>query len=155
MPEITAIVTLLHTLSAVVWVGGMFFAYVMVRPSLGFLEPPQRLKVWNNIFARFFPVVWVAVIILPVTGYHQVYADFGDFSQAGMHVTVMHMIALVMIGLFAFMYAYPYRLFKYAVAAEEWKPAANYLGTIRTVVGINTVLGLLTVAVGSSGRFWG
>jgi len=155
MPDISSIATLLHTLSAVIWVGGMFFAYVMVRPSLGFLEPPQRLRLWHNIFMRFFPLVWGIVVILPVTGYHQVYADFGDFSQAGMHVTVMHWIGLVMIALFVFLYFMPYRHFRAAVAAEDWMTAAGHLATIRTIVGSNTVLGLLTVAVGSSGRFWG
>ena len=29
----------LHTLAAVIWVGGMFFAYLVLRPSAGALEP--------------------------------------------------------------------------------------------------------------------
>jgi uncharacterized membrane protein len=30
-----------HTLGAVVWVGGMFAIYVCLRPALSTLEPPQ------------------------------------------------------------------------------------------------------------------
>jgi len=30
-----------HVLCAVLWVGGMFFAYVVLRPSLSVLEPMQ------------------------------------------------------------------------------------------------------------------
>ena len=42
----------LHILGAVVWVGGMFAAYVCLRPAAGALEPPQRLKLWRGFFAR-------------------------------------------------------------------------------------------------------
>ena len=35
----------LHTLAAVIWVGGMFFAYLVLRPSAGALarNPPAAL----------------------------------------------------------------------------------------------------------------
>ena len=46
---------LLHVVSAVLWVGGMFFAHVCLRPIVvGQLEPPQRLKLWVGVFGRFF-----------------------------------------------------------------------------------------------------
>ena len=51
----------LHILGAVVWVGGMFAAYVCLRPAAGALEPPQRLTLWRGFFAKFFPWVWVSV----------------------------------------------------------------------------------------------
>ena len=39
---ILSIALTLHLLSAVVWVGGMFAAYLCLRPAAGPLEPPQR-----------------------------------------------------------------------------------------------------------------
>ena len=44
----------LHLLSDVIWIGGMFLAYVAVRPAaLEVLEPPQRLRLWaGKSFAR-------------------------------------------------------------------------------------------------------
>ena len=33
----------IHTLAAAIWVGGMFFAYMVLRPSAGPLEAPVRL----------------------------------------------------------------------------------------------------------------
>ena len=33
----------LHILAAVVWVGGIFFAYMVLRPSAGPLEPPDAV----------------------------------------------------------------------------------------------------------------
>jgi uncharacterized membrane protein len=40
----TAVALALHIFGAVVWVGGMFAIYVCLRPALGTLEPPQRLR---------------------------------------------------------------------------------------------------------------
>jgi uncharacterized membrane protein len=43
----------LHIFGAVVWVGGMFAIYVCLRPALGTLEPPQRLRLTHLLhFAR-------------------------------------------------------------------------------------------------------
>src|SRR5215467_14171328 len=53
----TAVLLALHILAATVWVGGMFAAYLCLRPAAGFLEGPQRLQLWRNFFAKFFP--WV------------------------------------------------------------------------------------------------
>jgi putative copper export protein len=33
----------LHILGAIVWVGGMFFAYMVLRPAAGEMEGPTRL----------------------------------------------------------------------------------------------------------------
>ena len=38
----------LHVVAAIIWVGGMFFAYVMVRPAMGGLTPPDPVKMWGN-----------------------------------------------------------------------------------------------------------
>jgi uncharacterized membrane protein len=41
------------------------------------------------------------------------------------------------------------------VARRDIPEAARQLNQIRWIVTVNLVLGLVTVAVGSSGRFWG
>ena len=35
----SAAATALHVLAAVVWVGGMFFAYLVLRPAVGGIAP--------------------------------------------------------------------------------------------------------------------
>ena len=50
-----------HLLSAVIWVGGMFFAYLVLRPSLSVLEPAQRIALHQQVFRRFFLFVWHAI----------------------------------------------------------------------------------------------
>ena len=32
----------LHLLAAVIWVGGMFFAYIAMRPAAQFLDPAMQ-----------------------------------------------------------------------------------------------------------------
>ena len=155
MPDSTIIFSAIHGLAATVWVGGMFFAYFILRPSLGQLEPPQRLAVWNSVFKRFLKLVWIIVIALPLTGYAQVYTDFGDFDSAGLAINSMHIVGLLMIALFVYLYVGPYQKFGAAVAASEWPVAAGHLNSIRQIVHANTMLGLITVVIGSSGRFWG
>ena len=59
-----------HILAIVIWVGGMFFAYMALRPAAAsVLEPQQRLTLWSAVFARFFPWVWLAVISILASGY--------------------------------------------------------------------------------------
>lgn len=150
----TVIAVAIHILAAVVWVGGMFFAYLILRPSAGPLEPPERLKLWSRVFARFFPWVWAAVVALPATGYWQVMMDFGGFKNVGLHVHVMQALGLVMIFLYVYLFGGPYTRFQKAVAAADWPAAGGQLNTIRRIVGTNLVLGLIVSAVGASGRFW-
>jgi uncharacterized membrane protein len=60
----------LHLLSAVVWVGGMFFAYVCLRPvAAQLLDPPVRLTLWSRVFTKFFNFVWLSIILLIITGH--------------------------------------------------------------------------------------
>lgn len=144
----------LHALAAALWVGGMFFAYVVLRPAIGFMEPPHRLTMWNNVFDRFFRLVWVLVVALPATGYYAVYADFGGFAQSGLHVNVMHGLGWIMIAIFVFLFAGPYRRYRAAVAAGDWAAAGTVLTVIRRAIAVNLSLGLLTIAIGASGRLW-
>ena len=56
----------LHLLGVVVWVGGMFFAHMALRPSVQALDPPQRLPLLAATLSRF--LTWVAVAVLLILG---------------------------------------------------------------------------------------
>ncbi len=145
----------LHVLAAILWVGGMFFAHQVLRPvAAAGLEPPDRQTIWNGVFQRFFAWVWAAVLLIPVTGYWFIFAVYGGMANVGLHVHIMNGIGLVMIALFVFLFFVPYRGFKQAVAEARWPDGKRYLDRIRTIVGINLVLGLITAAVASGGRFF-
>ncbi|MFL6621819.1 MAG: CopD family protein [Sulfurifustis sp.] len=146
----------LHILCAVLWVGGMFFAYVALRPvAADLLEPPLRLSLWARTFARFFPWVWAAIVILPITGYWTILYVFEGFRSAGIHVHVMQAIGWTMIVIFLHVYFAPFQRLKRAVAAKDWAAGGKQLGQIRRLIGINLILGLITVVVATGGRYLG
>lgn len=145
----------LHTLAAAVWVGGMFFAHQVLRPvAAQQLEPPQRLKLWSGVFSRFFPWVWVFVIILPLTGYWLVFKLFGGMNSVGTHIHVMQGLGWVMILMFMHLYFAPYKRIREAVITENWPEAGKQLNQIRRIVGINLVLGLIVIAAAAGGRYF-
>ncbi|UTW11894.1 CopD family protein [Marinobacterium rhizophilum] len=135
----------LHLLAAVIWVGGMFFAYQCLRPvAARVLEPPQRLTLWCHLFSRFFVWVWVAVVTLVVSG-HGMIALMGGMARVGLHIHVMLVTGYLMVALFLHLYFAPYQRLKKAVGASDWPLAATQLNQIRRFVGINLLLGLITV----------
>ena len=149
-----ALLIALHVLAAVVWVGGMFFAYMVLRPSAGPLAADARLQLWHRVFSRFFPWVWASIIVLLLSGYGMMALAFGGFAGAPLYVNVMQGIGIVMMLLFAHLYFVPWRRFSIAVAGKDFPAAAEGLNQIRRIVAVNLVLGLLTIVVGASGRFW-
>ena len=144
----------LHILAAVIWVGGMFFAYVVLRPSAGALEPALRLPLWGRVFSRFFPWVWASIVALLASGYGMVFFFFAGFSGVGLHIHVMQGTGIVMILLFLHLFFAPWRRFQGAIAAGDLATAGKNLETIRILVATNLVVGLITVVVGASGRYW-
>jgi uncharacterized membrane protein len=149
-----SIAILLHVLASVVWVGGMFFAYMCLRPvAASMLEPPVRLTLWDRVFARFFPWVWLSVALILATGFWILFEVLGGFATAGWHVHTMLALGLVMMGIYAHVFFAPYRRLKKAVAAQDWPAGGKQLATIRRLVGINTILGIVTISVGAGGRY--
>jgi uncharacterized membrane protein len=152
---VATIVLIFHALSAVVWVGGMFFAHQVLRPAATLLEPGPRLLLWSRVLGRFSAWVIAAIVLLLVSGYTLVFVVFGGFSRVGIHIHLMQGIGILMMLLFFHLYFAPWRRFQAAVARENWAEGGRQLGQIRTIVTINLVLGLVVVAIGSSGRYWG
>ena len=146
---------ILHILSAVVWVGGMFFALLVLRPATGPLEPAARLALWERVFSRFFGWVFAAIVLLLASGYAMVFGVFAGFRGIGVHVHIMQATGIVMMLLFFHLYFASWRRFRAALARDDRAQAARQLNQIRWIVAINLILGLLTVAIGSSGRYWG
>ena len=149
-----AILVALHALAAVIWVGGMFFAYMVLRPAAGPLETPARLALWQRVFGRFFPWVWASIAVLLISGYAMLMMRFGGFAGAPPHINVMQLTGIAMMLLFLHLFFAPWRRFSRAVDAEALADAGVALSQIRRIVAINLALGLLTLAVGASGRFW-
>ena len=144
----------LHALAAIVWVGGMAFAYLYLRPAAGPLDGPVRLGLWQRVFARFFVWVWIAAVVLPVTGYVMVWGQWGGFESMPLHAHLMHGLGWTMVAIFLYLWVGPYRRFKAALAAGDPPAAAAALDRIRLIVKTNLAIGLINAAIGASGRYW-
>ena len=143
----------LHVLAAAVWIGGMFFAYVCLRPVLGQEEPTVRLKLWARVFGKFFPWVSMCIAILFVTGFLMIYS-FGGFQVVGNYVYAMLVGAVLMTAIFKFVYAAPFKHLKRAVEEQNNKVAAFALGTIRKLVLTNLILGVTVVVIATTLKGW-
>jgi uncharacterized membrane protein len=142
----------LHILGFTIWVGGMFFAYMALRPVAAMrLEPQQRLPLWEGVFGKFFPWVWLCVAVILGSGLFMM----AQLGKPPMYVSAMFGLGIVMMLLFAHVFFAPFRRLKRAVAAQDWQAGGAALGQIRMLIGINLSLGLLTILVGSLGVLLG
>jgi uncharacterized membrane protein len=141
----------LHVAGVAVWVGGMFFAYLCLRPTAGeVLEPPVRLRLWRGVFERFFRWVWAAVVLILASG-GAIMANAG-LAEAPPSWHLMATIGVVMVAVFVYVFFGPYPALRRAVDVQDWPAAGAALNRIRQAVGLNLVLGLVNIAVGTLGR---
>jgi uncharacterized membrane protein len=150
-----AFATGLHSLAAIVWVGGMFLIYVCLRPAHGVLPPPERIRLMTGVFQRFFPWVWASILALLASGYWIVFAGYAGFASSPQHIHIMQATGILMMLLFLHLYFAPWKRMRRAAEAEDWQEAARNMGQMRRIVAANLALGLITAAIGASGRFWG
>ena len=144
----------LHVLAVVVWVGGMFFAYMALRPvAASVLEPPLRLTLWAGVFDKFFPWVWTAAVLILATGLYMLMLLGG--LAAPHYALTMLVLGVVMMLIFGHVFFAPYKKLKRAVAQQDWKTGGAAPGQIRRLIGINLGIGLLTIAVAFLGRALG
>ena len=152
---IATVALIVHAVAAAVWVGGMFFALLALRPATAPLEAGPRLELWARVLGRFFCWVIAAIVLLLASGYGMIFGVYAGFRGMGLHIHLMQGIGIVMMLLFLHLYFAPWRRFQAALAGADYPAAAGQLNQIRTIVMVNLILGLVTVAVGSSGRYWG
>ena len=145
----------LHLLAAVFWVGGMFWAFRVLRPASLQLEPPARLNLWLGVFDRFFRWVWLFILLIVVSGYIDWIWRLGNLESIPLYLHLMQGIGWLMIVLFAWMYFVPFQAFKRAVEAQVFPEAGALLNNkIRPVIAINLTLGTLEIIIGSAGKFF-
>ena len=143
----------LHALAATLWVGGLFFAYVCLRPAAATLEAPVRVALWSEALARFYPWVGVAIALLLATGLWMTFAVMGGMKQVGVHVHLMLGAGIAMMLLAAHVWFAPLKRLRRAVAENHWTDAGKALHQIRIFIAASLALGVLVVAVGSGGRY--
>jgi len=133
-----------HVLCAMIWVGGMFFAYLILRPSLSVLDPPQRMLLHTQIFRRFFLVVWHVMPLLLLTGGAMLFGLYGGMANVPWNVNAMMAVGIVMAVVFVVLVFGPYARFRRTT--DRTRMASN-LDAVRKLIGLNLVLGLITVVL--------
>jgi len=150
----SALALALHVLAAIIWVGGMFFAYLAVRPALAELDTKHRARVWAAIFRRFFPWVWACVVALLASGFYLAIISFDSLSQAPVFVHVMMGLGIVMMAVFAYVFFVPYPQLKTAVQTGSEPLAVHAMVRIRLLIAVNLSLGIVVVLVGMLGSYF-
>ncbi|MEO8487979.1 MAG: CopD family protein [Betaproteobacteria bacterium] len=146
-----AIARWLHLMGVVVWIGGMFFAHLALRPAALALPPPARLALMSTTLSRF--LAWAGVAVVAILGSGAWMAmPMGGLGALGVSVHAMTAIGLVMALVYAYIVAAPYRTLRTEVAASHWEAAGAAMATIRRLVALNLALGLLTIAIAVLGR---
>ncbi|HTW28087.1 MAG TPA: CopD family protein [Acetobacteraceae bacterium] len=140
-----AILLALHLLAVTAWVGGMFFALVVLRPSLVVLEPRARLALHRQVFRRFFLVVWHAMPVTILSGLGMVWTVYGGFAQASPWVHLMALGGIVMAGIFIAAVFRPWRELKAALDDGDAARAVAAVDRVRRLVQINLGLGVITI----------
>ncbi len=142
-----------HVLGAVIWVGGMAFALMVLRPAVHeVLEPPQRLALMAAVFRRFFLIIWHAMPIVILSGWALFFTWHGGFSTAAWNLHAMHLIGLIMGLVFLGVFFGPWRAMRLALAAENRPAAARAVESIRKLIVMNLILGLGVIAISLIGR---
>lgn len=152
MFDTNSIIKLLHLVAATVWMGGMTFMLVALRPAaLQVLEPQVRARLMVVVWRRFFNLVLGAVAVLLLTGGHLYTSAIRAVKAAtgagnlplGWHLMAALGVAMVLI--FGHIYFAGFRQFQRALAASDGALAAKAAAQINRLVMINFALGWLAI----------
>jgi uncharacterized membrane protein len=134
----------LHLLAAIVWLGGISFMLLALRPAAAeLLAPPQRLPLIARVLQRFFTLVWASIALLLLTGLTMLLSVGMKHAPVGWHL--MLGLGLVMTALFGHLYFGPFRHLKQAVSATNWPEGGRRAEQIATLASINLMLGVLAI----------
>ncbi|MES9812636.1 MAG: CopD family protein [Candidatus Thiodiazotropha sp.] len=142
----------LHIIGVIIWVGGMFFAHMVLRPALNdSLEAPQRLSLLLRVFDGFFPWVWVAVIAIVASGFWMLFMFYED--NIGLWLGFMTVVGILMSAIFVFIYAIPYQQIGVARKEDDKPKLVEAVSLIRQLILINLTFGMLVTVVAVVGKY--
>ncbi len=146
-------IVFVHLACAIVWMGGMAFMLLVLRPAaVATLEAQPRTRLMVAVMRRFFAAVGIAIAGLLATGGH-LYASSFRASKADLGAGVVPLGWDLMLGLgvlmfliFGHIYFAGFRKFRRAVEAADWPVAGQAAARINTLVVTNFCLGWLAIA---------
>lgn len=145
----------IHTLAAVLWVGGMFFAHLVLRPSTGLLDPATRLALWERVLGRFYVWGWLSVVALLLSGIAMLFTGLGAAVMPARYISLMTILGILMAAIYGNVYFVHWPQFRRSVAAADWSAAEHAIERIRRLAWINLLLAVVTILVATSERHFG
>jgi uncharacterized membrane protein len=150
-PIVGGVLLAIHLLSVVTWVGGMFFALTVLRPSMGVIDAAQRVALHAQVFRRFFLVLWHVMPLTLLSGFAMVVVVYGGFAGLNWSIQAMMGLGILMALVFLAAFFSPWKRMRRAISTAAAAAAAD---RIRKLVLLNLVLGLVVVAIAGFGRFY-
>ena len=142
-----------HVLSVIIWVGGMFFGQVAVRPAMRGMDTLAAARFWCVLLGRFLPWAWTAIVVLLASGTYMVFNSFDGFSELPWFVQFMMGVGIFMMMLTGHLSFSAFKKLKRAVAAGDAALAEKPLRQIRVIMDVSLILGLLIVIVVMMGAY--
>lgn len=135
----------IHLAAAILWLGGMGFMLIALRPVLGVsLAPAQGLLLLTQVLRRFFALVWGAVLALLGSGALMFMLAGAQAAPLGWHI--MAGIGTLMFLIAGHTHFSLFRAMRSAVRTADWPGAGKCAGTIAMMVAVNFGLGWLAIA---------
>ncbi|MDO9097028.1 MAG: CopD family protein [Candidatus Methanoperedens sp.] len=139
--EMIYIITLwLHYLATVMWIGGMAFNLLVLRPSMAVIDQNQRPILGTAVLKRFIIFAWLSIIVLILTGisisssriaFEEIFSTAYGIVLLGKHFATLIMVLIVSWVSF--------------VLSVKLAPFAPKPDTILTLVKINLSLGIVVL----------
>ena len=143
----------LHVIAVIVWVGGMFFGFVALRPAMKGMDTLAAARFWQTLLSHYLPWLWAAILVLLSSGIYMVFNGFGGFGQLPWFVQFMMGIGIFMMMLSGHLSFSSFKKLKRAVVGNDETLAKKAMQQIRLVTDVNLILGLAVVIVIMSGAY--
>lgn len=130
----------LHYLATVIWIGGMAFNILVLRPSMIVLDQNQRPILGTKVLKRFIIFAWLSIAVLILTGipmaFNRVAIEDIFSTTYGIVLLSKHLVTLIMILIVTWV------SFVLSTKLAPFTPKPN---TILILVKINLSLGILVL----------
>jgi uncharacterized membrane protein len=132
------LVTAIHLLCVVLWVGGMAFLLLTLRPSVGVIDPSSRLVLQGAVFRRFFRTVWQVMPMAIASGLLLLILSYSH-QKLPWEVMVMQTGGVLMAAIFIGMVLVPNKRFQTKLAAGT--ATADDVAPIRRLIWLSLGIG--------------
>lgn len=131
---------ILQQLGLLLWVGGMLFALLTLRPTFHAAMPPtQELRLLNGMLGRFF--IWSLVMAALALG-GAVWTWRHTGGGGGPAEVLVPIGLLLAVGLTVLLYLWPYARLRDAIDDDDEQAAYGWVWLLRALVALGLAMGL-------------